>query len=560
MTNTKHEEIAEKLATDVRLPNRNNLIGCAQVCLSEWLQLLMVIEGIKASKTDAASRLDALVELGEAVSESKLVIDATKKYQQERALLYSDWYPQPTNDKQYVNVLHTLFTAMDAGKSQNMYFTDVGKKLGGKYSRDNILPLNYSEKIECEEIPRLMDEIDFSWGDLNRWRMHYPHEAIIRAVMFHDDAMDALFNLWEWIETPFQEIKKQALIKILQQNESHELVKEKTSAAQISVIREKMMGLIEIDLIKKMNAIPTAIGFSFGHPLEKSDFPLFISKNEEDLGISICGPKTKQNVTSIKFSTKAFEECVKRGEIMSFYLSIDREIFGEKYIHSTNIFNSDGHLPLPIKDGLYKTLIWSQDDYFMLSSFLNSRVNVTVMLVGLQFSHWLWQERRSGKLTISSAVEKYTNSRARVTAKNSTVKQYYERMRSWCKKELASTVISQLYSRAEILTLINKSIVWPLNIDLIRRYQKFIELFNKLTKCNLADLCEADKIIRIAISLREFHLSSPRWGVAELKELLCKQHNIECSICCSESFDDPFEPRRVLDELVALNIDIGWGD
>ncbi|MCS3766813.1 hypothetical protein HNP12_000861 [Aeromonas hydrophila] len=562
MINTKYELIAEKLACDARLPTTSNLTGCAQACLSEWLQLLMVIENIKASKADAASRLDALVKLGEVVSQSQLVTDGIAQEQMFFSLRRDDfWNPQPATATRYLNVLHTLFTAMDAGMSQNMYYTEIGKNLG-KYSRVNIGSLTRDENTVYEEISMLMEKIDFSWRNLNKWRMHYPHEAIIRAVMFHGNMMGALFNLWEWINTPFQELKKQALINLLQKGEIHEPVKEKTSAAQISVIREKIIGLIEIDLVKKMNAIPAVIGFSFDHPLQKSDFPLSISNKREAFAILPFEPETEQDITSIKFSTKAFKECVERGEITSFYLSIERKVFSSEYGDNFNIFNSNSYLPFSVRDGLYKTWIWAQDDSVMLSSCSNSRVNVTVMLVGLQFSHWLWQERRrrNDKLTTSSAVEIYTNSRLDITTKNSTVKQYYERMRSWCKKNLASTVISQLCSRAETLTLINHSLVLPLNIDLIRRYEKFIELFYRLTECNLSGLCDAEKIIRIATSLREFHFNGAEWGEAELKELLCKQYNIECSIRRSESFDDPFWPRRVLDELVALNIDIGWGD
>ncbi|WP_312209433.1 hypothetical protein [Pseudescherichia sp.] len=562
MTNKEYSLIAEKLASDTRLPTINGFTDCAQACLSEWLQLLMVIERIKASKNDAVTSLNALVELAEVVFHDPLVID----YVQQDTMLYalrvdSHWNPQPSAETRRLNVLRTLFAAMDAGQSQSMYLTQIGKSLG-ESSRDPTGSLKRYEKIVCELIPGIMDSMHFTWKNLNIWRLHYPHEVIIRTMVFHHAMMDTLFNLREWIETPFQELKKQALLTLLQRREINLPPRNKTpSAAQISIIREKMNELIAIDLVNKMNSVPAAIGFSINHPLHNSDFPLAASTGREVITFAkYLKPTREQEVITMKFSAEALQDCVECGEMAGFYLSLERELNRVMYGTNASNFSSAMRLPSPVWDALHSTLRWARDDFFMLPLPSSARVNVTVMLVGVEFSHWLWQERRRGKLTTSLAAEKYSAHRADITATNSTIKQYYERMRLWCKTELTSTVKHQLCSRAENFTQIRRNLLWPINIDLIRRYNDFVALLSSFTDCNIADTLDTDEILLIAASLRTFLLTTPEESRPSLKTFLGERLNLELSESSSSLWMDRTHELSTLQKLVELNIDTGWGE
>ncbi|MCX8986159.1 hypothetical protein [Citrobacter portucalensis] len=562
MTNEEYSLSAEKLARDSRLPTTNGFTDCALACLSEWLQLLMVIERIKASKNEAVTNLNALVKLAEAVFHDPLVIDDVQQ-DITRYALRSDrhWNPQPLADTRRLDVLHTLFTAMDAGQSQSIYLTQIGKSLRENW-RDPTGSLGRYEKIVCELLPGIMDDMNFPWKNLNIWRLHYPHEAIIRAMIFHHAMMDALFNLHEWIETPFQELKKQALLTLLQRREIDLPAKDKTpSAAQISVIREKMHEFIAIDLVNRMNAIPAAIGFSINHPLQNPDFPLAASIGREIITFArYLKPAYEQDVITMKFSAEALKECVERGEISGFYLSLERELDRIMYGDTVHKFSSEARLPPSVWDALHSTMRWARDDLFLLPFPSGSRVNVTVMLAGVEFSHWLWQERRQGKLTTSLAAEKYSAHRAGITTTNSTIKQYYERMRLWCKTELTSTVKQQLCSRAENFTQIKRNLLWPINIDLIRRYNDFVAILSNFTECKISDTCNTDEILLIAATLRTFQLSSPDANLPGLNTFLCERLNLDRPESNSLLWTDRAYELSTLQKLVELNIDTGWGE
>lgn len=562
MINQKYMLIAEKLAIDTRLPTTNGFTDCAQACLSEWLQLLMVIESIKANKNGAAIHLTALVELAEAVYRDPLVIDYALKDIRGYGLRENQyWNPQPSIDRYRLDVLHTLFTAMDGGQSQSVYLTQLGKNLRVSKRDSNGSQKRY-EKIVCEIIPGLIDSINFPWKNLNNWRMHYPHEAIIRAMIFHSELMDSVFNLRKWIETPFQKLKTQALLTLLQRGEIDSPASDKTlCAAQISVIREKMNELIAIDVVNRINTVSASIGFSLAHPLQNPDFPLVATTDRETIAFpGDPKPEREQEVITLKFSVRDLQSCVRRDQVAVFYLALERAIEFAMPSDNTMDFSSEIRLSLPIWDALQNTLRWTHDDFFMLNFPCKSRVNTTVMLIGLEFSHWLWQERRCGKLTTFMAAKKYSSRRTDITTTNSTIKQYYERMRLWCKTELASTVKGQLSSRAENLTQIQRGLLWPINIDLIRRYKEFVTRLSNFTGCDIAGNFDVDRIISIAAILRKILSNPPEIGENELKKYLCEQFNIPTQKDSSFLRIDHANSFGRLEKLVELNIDIGWGE
>ncbi|MGR1185971.1 hypothetical protein ACUVJH_20890 [Aeromonas veronii] len=554
--------IAEKLATDTRLPATNDFTDCAQACLSEWLQLLMVIERIKANKNGAAIHLTALVELAEAVYRDPLVIDYALKDIRGYGLRENQyWNPQPSIDRRRLDVLHTFFTAMDGGQSQSVYLTQLGKNLRVSKRDFNGSQKRY-EKIVCEIIPGLIDCINFPWKNLNNWRMHYPHEAIIRAMIFHSELIDSMFDLRKWIETPFQELKTQALFTLLQRGEIDSPAGDKKlCAAQISVIREKMNELIAIDVVNRINTVSASIGFSLAHPLQNPDFPLVAMTDRETIAFpGDPKPEHEQEVITLKFSVKDLQSCVRRDQVAVFYLALERAIESAMPSDNTMNFSSEMRLSLPIWDALQNTLRWTHDDFFMLNFPCKARVNATVMLIGVEFSQWLWKERRCGKLTTFMAAKKYSSRRSDITTTNSTVKQYYERMRSWCKTELASTVKGQLSSRAENLTQIQSGLLWPINIDLIRRYKEFVTILSNFTGCDIAGNFDVDRIISIAAMLREILSNSPEIGENELKKYLCEKFNIPTPKDSSFLRIDHANSFGRLEKLVELNIDIGWGE
>lgn len=565
MTNEKHLLIAEKLASDTRMPATNSFTNCAQACLSEWLQFLMVVERIKANKNGALTSLNALVSLAEQVYQSPQVIDYVQENIFQRGMRNDGhWNPQPCTDRLRLNVLRTLFTTLDAGQSQSMYLTQIGKTL--RDSTRDPFGSRY-EKIVCELIPGLLDSLKFPWQNLNLWRLHYPHEAITGAMMFHSAMMDALFDLREWIEMPYLEMKKQALLKLLDRGEINISVQDKIpSAAQINFIREKMHELIAIGLVKRINALPAAIGLNTNNPLQNPDFPLSVSKGREKLTFSMPSePAHEQEVITLKFNADTLRKCADSGELAVFYMTLEQKLasvmYDEKKYNTTNFYSSQERLPTPVWSALQSTLRWTRDDYFMLPMPSGSRVNEIVMLAGLEFSHWLWQERRKGKLTTSQAVKMYSAQRAGITTTNaSTIKQYYERMRSWCKAELVATIKHQLSSRSENFTLIKLNLIWPINIDLIKRYNDFLTILSNLTNERINDRCNVDEIIFIASSLRALLLNVPEGGQPDLVKFICEQLNVDSPENTGLSFKDLTYERSVLQKLVELNIDIGWGE
>lgn len=555
--------IAEKLARDPRLNDPSGFKECAQACLSEWLQMLLVVERIKAHKAQAASDLNALVTLAEDVYHSPLVIEHTSADIMRYALTMDrHWNPQAAEDRRRLDVLSRLFIALDAGHTQSVYLTNAAKNLPQNIS-DYDGSLKRYENIICTLIPTLLDERNDGWHNLNAWRLHYPHELIVRAMMFHNDIMDALIALRSWTETPFVQLKQQALLTLLKQGVLPQLAEDEIpGAAHISLIREKMVEAMAIELVYKMNAISAAIGYS-AHPSFAPGFPLTAKKESEMISFDrYHEPARQQDVVTIKFSAEALMKYAQSGEITEFYLSLDDAVNKAMNIdrpqHNENVFYAADRLPVPIRGALHKTLRWACDDRFLLPAPAHTRVNTTVLLTGIAFSHWLWQQRRSGKMTTSRGASEYIQRQRDLVTKNSTVKQYYERMRAWCQNEIVNIVKDQVSRRAENHVQIKLNLIWPLNIDFYRRYDEFITHLKILTNGKISHKHDINEIISLAKALRILLNTLKDSRHLKLKEFICGKLNIAMIDRETFSFSDHAYYFNMLEKLVALDIDIGW--
>lgn len=564
MTDEKNLLAAKKLARDARLPSINSYAGCAQACIAEWIQLLMVIERIKASKEEALTTLKELVNLADIICAEKQVIDYTANAPFYSASFNdSHWNPRMSDEAKYMAVLQPFFTALDKGQSQGHYFTQTGKNTRDN-PRDPTGRMKLYDAIQCEVIPGILDTHKFSWRNLNAWRLHYPHEAIIRAMKYHAPMMKAIDSLRTWKNNDFLELKIRTLKTLLDSSEISLPDNDKApSAAKINVIRNKMNEHLAIQLVSMINLIPATIGLNIYHPLQKTDFPLTANLAPEEISFNALQHSKKQDVITIKIAADEFFQCVANHEEGAFNMTLVEKL--NSIIDSKNkprfsyVLNSKVFLPTPVKFALDCTLRWTNDDVFMLPTPSGSRTNEEVMLTGLMFSHWLWEQRRTGKSTISEGAKAYVKEREIVKPNNSTIKQYYELTRRWCKNSLTSTVKEQLRSRVENIATIRWNLLWPINFGLVNNYNHFITSVYSLIYSEVNYDCDVDKIISISSYLRVFIKDATDHAVLGLGEYLYNQLGVE------PSDNNVFIPenlrylRSELQRLVDLNIDMGWG-
>lgn len=133
-------------------------------------------------------------------------------------------------------------------------------------------------------------------------------------------------------------------------------------------------------------------------------------------------------------------------------------------------------------------------------------------------------------------------------------------MRSWCKAELAATIKYQLSSRSENFSLIKLNLIWPINIDLIKRYNDFLAILSSLIHKRINDTCNIDEIISLASSLRMYLRNVPEEDQPDPVVFICEQLNIDPPEDSGPLLSGYAYKRGILQKLVELNIDIGWGE
>lgn len=568
MISEKNLLAAEKLARDSRLPAINSFARCAQACLAEWIQLLMVIERIKASKTEASTTLMELVSLADVICADKQVIDYITS-DPSRFAFSNDlhWNPQTSDETKCLNLLQSFFIALDKGQTQGHYFTQAGKD-----SRDN--PRNRDwrrevyDSIQCEVIPGILDNHKFSWSNLNSWRLHYPHEVIIRAIKYHTPMMVAINDLRTWKDQEFLALKIKILKDFLDSKEIILNDSDKApSAAQIRAIHNKLMERLSIQLVSMINVIPASIGIRNYHPTQNRDFPLTATKAKEVISFyQYQQPEEDQDVITIKIDANTLQQCIDNNEEGAFLMTFNEKLIGalssDCMRQFGNILNSRLFLPSPVRFALDYTLRWTNDDVFMLPTPFGSRINEEVLLTGLMFSHWLWEQRNKGKLTIRKGTIEYYEKQKKLNVKPnaSTIEQYYVLTRRWCKESLNTTVKEQLRSRVENITMIRWNLLWPLNFGLIKNYNDFITSVYSLVDSEVNYGCDVDKIISISSYLRGFIKDATDQAVLGLGEYLYKQLGVEHSDWNAFKPENLNYLRSKLQKLVDLNIDMGWGD
>lgn len=568
MISEKNLLAAEKLARDSRLPAINSFARCAQACLAEWIQLLMVIERIKASKTEASTTLMELVSLADVICADKQVIDYITS-DPSRFAFSNDlhWNPQTSDETKYLNLLQSFFIALDKGQTQGHYFTQAGKD-----SRDN--PRNRDwrrevyDSIQCEVIPGILDNHKFSWSNLNSWRLHYPHEVIIRAIKYHTPMMVAINDLRTWKDQEFLALKIKILKDFLDSKEIILNDSDKApSAAQIRAIHNKLMERLSIQLVSMINVIPASIGIRNYHPTQNRDFPLTATKAKEVISFyQYQQPEEDQDVITIKIDANTLQQCIDNNEEGAFLMTFNEKLIGalssDCMRQFGNILNSRLFLPSPVRFALDYTLRWTNDDVFMLPTPSGSRINEEVLLTGLTFSHWLWEQRNKGKLTIRQGTIEYYEKQKKLNVKPnaSTIEQYYVLTRRWCKESLNATVKEQLRSRVENITMIRWNLLWPLNFGLIKNYNDFITSVYSLVDSEVNYGCDVDKIISISSYLRGFIKDATDQAVLGLGEYLYKQLGVEHSDWNAFKPENLNYLRSKLQKLVDLNIDMGWDD
>lgn len=562
MQNEKTETFAQIASNDTHLFRlHEGLLSCAQACLSEWLQVLLVIERIKADKKDAAARLKMLIELAECVYNDPLV-GAYTESDSMRYCITTDplWNVGPAIHVQRLNVLDTLFTALDSGQARNAYLTGIGKKMAN-HDADGLSGFDTRyEKITGERIPAILDKLNYSWQNLNDCRLHYPHETIVRCVLFNQALLDALSDLQAWINMPVPVKNSVVLSSLLERNKITLSVQGgDLRPVQRASLRGQLYEGAAIKLISLITAISSAVGLRTLQPLTHPQFPLVANKAKEKSTFQNVS-SYEEEVVTFKCGARTLRECIDKGNTSEFYLSLEQNIADILYPGVDRNFTPNDRLPLPVWAALNRAIEWSIDDESLLPQPASVRINYQVIMTGVKFSHWLWNKRRNvHNIRINQALDEYLADCAdEYLPARLTIKQYYDQMRSWSRSALAPTVKRQLRNRSERLMLITRSLLQPLNIDLLNCYNEFIRLIQMVAEGKVFDESDVDSHISLAKELRSLLESSPDQQEIPLKAFICAYAQIEHQGRDDDYLLPPLYGLEKLQQLVALNLDQGW--
>ena len=468
----ENKEIQVFFSMDLKLDLKNPYPHTPKSIASEILQLLLVVERIKADK-DSYQRLRSLAKIKQGFEDSPGVglIKNTRLFHSGTDNL----------------ALSTLCSVLDEGlgatsfSSKSIRFAEYNQT--HRYNQDpTTVPKapeqHHWSKVWTEDIPAVIDSQHFRFENLNQWRLHYPHLQVLLAYKHGRELLLEVSKLLaldyaKFVESA-QEWATQEFSYILNDNKQN-LSNLPPMLAQHVEWRATEQFLNELNRItqraKQYLDWSFDEGYYFTPPkVEKQE------KNWEDWQVRDLG---KQPVLSVDLLQADIERAIKEGDLELIAESIANSLANK--IHP-NKFDKDFTHSYEYRQSLigiyekYATgrtqLLWHTEDELQL--------NYNTLLRGIGFS--IWREKHQTKERGKTAVLKDAGTflgdsdekgHPYCIGKPSTIKQSYEEIKGYAKRSrskvepsrLVRLIRSQMTTRLPFYTPKVRYVFAPFNID-----------------------------------------------------------------------------------------------
>ncbi|WLI76451.1 hypothetical protein Q5705_17990 [Kosakonia sp. H02] len=499
------DAIAQEMSNHPRIINKNPFVHCLEAVGSEWLQLLLVVERIKLD-TQANKRLDEVVAIAKEVL-AHHQIQENYGYNPGDYALRNDtgWNPQVDEKSRALNAATPLFDTLDQGGKINAYFAAVHKTDYVSFVPD--AAENEFLTIATEVLPAILDSRNFSWENLNVWRLGYPHHLLVRSIVFNDNLLRAIDALLTFVENGvlFDELRRKTIQAYVQRKTFQEgpfyNLNGNFLANRADIVAEVNHQIL-LATAQKCLFLARAIPVSIGIPAVILDqqFRMHVSSPENiktHFG-RIWEQEKERKVVTIQMDVEDFTWAINNESSGELYRQLNEMLFAaiRPEVKNSHGKYSDIDLPAWLYQAIWKYKGWvEQSSHIMLLGNKEDYLAARIILRGVKFSHWDWNHRTPGKVSIEKKLAQYKTG----GESESTIKQSYEKVRGYAKNKITGLIINQLEERLNMNNRLAEGMQAPLNhrvIDKCLRFRNVLaryfprDIFNQQGLCWVIDGAE----------------------------------------------------------------------
>lgn len=389
------------------------------------------------------------------------------------------WNPQVDEKIRALNAATTLFDTLDQGGKINAYFAAVHKVDFSIFVRN--AAENPFLTIATEAIPAILDVRNFSWNNLNAWRLGYPHQLIVRSIIFNDDLLNAIDALLTFVENDvlFDTLRMKTIQAYVQRKTMQEgtfyhlgchfLANRADIVAEVN--HQILLATAQQCLILA-RAIPVSIGLPA--VILDHQFRMQVSQPENiktNIGRD-WEPEKERKVVTIQMDVEDFTYAINNDASGEFFRQLNEMLFASIRPEVKNSYGkySDIDLPSWLYQAIWKYKGWvEQSSHILLLGNKEDYLAARIILRGVKFSNWDWYHRTPGKVSIEKKLAQYKTK----GESESTIKQSYEKVRGYAKNKITGLVINQLEERQNMRNMMAEGLQAPLNHRVIEKCLRF---------------------------------------------------------------------------------------
>jgi|GEM_PF-3516632 len=484
---------------DLKFDLKNPYPHTAQGIASEILQLLLVVERIKADK-DSYQRLRSLAKVRQAFEDSPQV----------RSLKNAAPFHTRTDSLPQSTLCSVLDEGLGASSfsCKSIRFADYK---GGRRQKQNPTTVNEAPeqhhwcKVWTEDIPAIIDSQHYHFENLNRLRLHYPHLQILLAYVYGKELLLVATKLIELDYSKFvitakewanQEFGHICSDTYLDSSHLSLMIAHRVSDRATELFLNELNGIIQ--RAKRYLDWSFEEGYYFPRPKVAQQEKVMSDWQGRSLG--------EQPVLTIELLQADVKRAIEEGDLdlisadiaRSLANKINPEKYGQKFIQSNTYQQSIIEL--------YEQ--YSTAHTLLLRHANNElQFNDKTLIRGIFFSIWRekYQEKVGKKLAVLKATKLFLKEEDKLPnfiGKPNTIKQSYEEMKGYAKSTedelkpspLVKLIRSQMTARLPFYSPKVRYVFAPFNINYEEKVREMASSFGNLldfdvNQCSYKDIC-----------------------------------------------------------------------
>ncbi|KLV03661.1 hypothetical protein ABT56_18355 [Photobacterium aquae] len=490
----KNEDVTaiDEILSSSRIQKVNPFSYAIDGVLSEWIQLLLVIERIKADKSTQKT-LQKIAGFTKAFLNND---DVDEKTCDSHACSSVSYNPvRPSYDAQRMKkwgYLHYFFVTLDEGMKDRFFLSKVAAQQvkGGEHDSKDLL---------LDVIPELCDVLSFSWDNLNEIRMNYPHSLILRGVIEGNEILRAIENLIRFDNDEFQSIRYRVVSEFIGDvRRGYTCYPKDIDFNQALKYRQ--------DLVRDINEKLYQASLSETVRLIREiniSACLWIDNDGTNLGLNSLlsdgiNLKPTDSGVDIYVSNDLLLDTLNMSEQSEFISILMSKLYG--YIKDNNRLsddakekinqhqyteaNSNRHLTkkLVAKVNNYNSWIFNQNNY-ILNKNNDLKISKSVIVRGIKFSIWYDDYLLCNKKNTLNGATEYSV-HVDSDASPLTIKQSYEFVKRFSTKILPAFIYEQTKERLYDFYIFDDILLKPLNVNMFYAAKSYVNKLDSLFKCD----------------------------------------------------------------------------